>query len=141
MQRSTNCERVLTLARHANWLKLNEDELRQLTGYHADDAADWPGSLLSASEALSERAGGARICVTCGERGAFVWDAGLVVTAAAPRVRVRDTVGAGDAFTAAFVHGLLTVGEDFPRILKRACALGALIASLPGGQPDYDAPH
>jgi fructokinase len=133
--------RALALASRVDWVKVNEEELRCLTGSHGDTSANCPQNLAPAAEVLSAATGDVKVCATCGERGAFVWDSGTVIVAPAPRVRVRDTIGAGDAFTAAFVHGLLTNPSDLPRILERACALGALVASLPGGQPDYDLPR
>ncbi len=128
---------VLSLARRADWIKLNEHELKVLSG-RAAGAGDWPGSLLPSIEALAAATDCRRICVTGGERGAVLWNDGKLVSAAAPEITVRDTIGAGDAFTAALVHGLLTAPGDDAAILERACALGALVASLPGGQPDYD---
>ncbi len=130
-------ESVLSLAARADWIKLNEHELEVLSGRAAKSEA-WPGSVLPAIEALADAAGRRRICVTGGERGAVLWNDGVCVTAAAPPVVVCDTIGAGDAFTAALVDGLLTAPGEDAATLGRACALGALVASLPGGQPDYD---
>jgi fructokinase len=133
-------ERVLALARRVDWVKVNDEELLRLTASRAGMRSDWPRRLVSAAETLSAATGGAKICVTCGARGAFVWYAGDVITAPAPHVIVCDTIGAGDAFTAAFVHGLLTMSGELARVMERACALGGLVASLPGGQPDYNLP-
>lgn len=65
-----------------------------------------------------------------------------MVQAPAPKVTVCDTIGAGDAFTAAFTYGVLTepVPTNLPAILRRANRLGGIVASLPGGQPEYTAP-
>lgn len=128
-------ERVLALARDADWIKLNEHELADLTGIRHE----WPHNILPALENLRAQTGCGRVCVTAGARGAALWADGELHFAEVPPVQVRDTIGAGDAFTAALLHGLLTMPGDRPRILQRACALGALVASLPGGQPDYDA--
>ena len=130
-------DQVLALARRADWIKLNDHELVALTGA-ATGEGDWPGSLRPMIEALAEATGCCRICVTGGARGAVLWNDGSFFSADAPEVIVRDTIGAGDAFTAALVHGLLTAPGEDQAILERACALGALVASLPGGQPDYD---
>jgi fructokinase len=96
-------------------------------------------------EKLRARTGVARWCVTLGARGAVWWDGGPLVRAAAPVVRVRDTVGAGDAFLAALVDGLTRDGRvDWPAPkamalwLARACRLGALVAGRDGACPDYD---
>ena len=130
-------DRVFALAARADWIKLNEHELAMLTE-QTPPPGDELGSLIPAMEALGETTGVRRICVTCGERGAVLWNEGASAVARAPAIVVRDTIGAGDAFTAALVHGLLTApGADLAN-LERACALGALVASLPGGQPTYD---
>ena len=52
-------------------------------------------------------------------------------------VDALDTIGAGDAFTAAFTAGL--VRGDAPQdLLERACRLGAYVASCDGAIPDYE---
>ena len=51
-------------------------------------------------------------------------------------VNVADTVGAGDAFAAAFLHGL-EQGWSAARTGDFANRLGALIASKPGAIPDW----
>jgi fructokinase len=129
-------ERVLDLARRADWVKMNEHELAALANTAAA-SEEWPRQWLPAVEAFAAASGCRQLCVTAGERGALLWQDGTLLSAPAPPVPVRDTIGAGDAFTAAFVHGLLTTPESPLAILARACALGALVASLPGGQPDY----
>lgn len=129
--------RVLALAKHANLLKLNEHELALLTGMETD--GPWPEGKLAAVEALAAAAHCSLICVTAGELGALLWKDGDYHSAGTPFVQVRDTVGAGDAFTAALVAGVLRgEGWPYPGMLERACAQGALVASLQGGQPDYD---
>ncbi|MGB8831386.1 MAG: PfkB family carbohydrate kinase, partial [Candidatus Sulfotelmatobacter sp.] len=50
------------------------------------------------------------------------------------RVKVADTVGAGDAFTAAMVHGYLR-GVSLAEINETANQVGAWVASQPGGTP------
>jgi len=132
-------ELVLALATRADWLKLNEHELAVLSG-RAPIAGSWAESLRPAIEVLAAATGCRRICVTGGERGAVAWSDGALVHAAAPEIIVQDTIGAGDAFTAAFVLGLLKAPGDTHAVLEHACALGALVASLPGGQPDYQLP-
>jgi sugar/nucleoside kinase (ribokinase family) len=64
----------------------------------------------------------------------------VVLAAAAPSVQVRDTIGAGDAFTAALALGLAggEADTDAARWLRRCCALGAFVASQDGAQPDYE---
>jgi fructokinase len=58
------------------------------------------------------------------------------VEAAGYRVTVCDTVGAGDAFAAAFLHGL---SLEYPpaEIADFANRVAALVASRPGGTPPW----
>jgi fructokinase len=49
-------------------------------------------------------------------------------------VKVVDAVGAGDAFSAAFLHGL-AAGWDAARVAGFANRVGALVASRPGATP------
>jgi fructokinase len=51
-------------------------------------------------------------------------------------VQVVDTVGAGDAFAAAFLHGLGS-GWPTPEIADFANRVGALVASRRGAIPDW----
>jgi fructokinase len=52
------------------------------------------------------------------------------------RVSVADSVGAGDAFAAAFMHG---IASSWPaaRIAEFSNRVGALVASSRGAVPDW----
>lgn len=91
--------------------------------------------------------------VTRGEAGAvFLWR-GEVVRVPAPRVRVVDTTGAGDGFTAAFLHGLSrryaeasalagASREDLEALATFGCAVGSRVVEHLGavtGLPGRDA--
>ena len=52
------------------------------------------------------------------------------------QVKVADSVGAGDAFAAAFLHGL-SQGWDAMRTGDFANRVGAVVASRPGGVPGW----
>ncbi len=67
------------------------------------------------------------------EEGAAMWDNGNLVTAPAPKVVVKDTVGAGDAFMAGLMVGL-TRGTETRKVLENACLLGAFVASHDGAR-------
>jgi fructokinase len=121
------------LLARANLLKLNADEARRLCGRGAA-ADDWRAM---AAE-LAAQFHGAAICITLGADGAALREGEGWHTAAAPRVSVRDTIGAGDAFTAALVAGRLRgPAPEWPRILRAACALGGFVASHDGAQPPH----
>jgi fructokinase len=76
------------------------------------------------------------ICVTLGSKGCAVFVAGELRTFEGFSVEVADTVGAGDAFAAAFLHGL-DAGWPIEQIAAFANALGALVASRAGATPPW----
>jgi fructokinase len=58
------------------------------------------------------------------------------VRAPAPDVDVVDTIGSGDAFSAALIDGI-AAGANAETVLRRATALGALVASRAGATPSW----
>ncbi|KQM38372.1 ribokinase [Microbacterium sp. Leaf203] len=75
------------------------------------------------------------LCVTLGAEGARLSRRGeLVASAAGVPTTVRNTVGAGDAFCAALVVGLLR-GDDEADALARACAVGSAAVADDASQP------
>lgn len=126
--------RVLEYAGRADVLKVNLEELTYLTGLPLAPRAA-AKAIGEAAHALAKKTQVPRIVVTLGARGALLWDNGAVTTVPAPKVELVDPVGAGDAFTAALVKGLL---EELPAkpLLTAACARGAWVAGQAGAQPD-----
>jgi fructokinase len=78
----------------------------------------------------------AGVCVTRGSLGCAVFRDGQYIEAPGYPVQVVDTVGAGDAFAAAFLHGLGN-GWPTPQIADFANRVGALVASRRGAIPDW----
>ncbi|WP_278102123.1 PfkB family carbohydrate kinase [Microbacterium proteolyticum] len=75
------------------------------------------------------------LCVTLGAEGARLYRHGeLVASAPGVSTTVRNTVGAGDAFCAALVVGLLR-GDAQDLALARACAVGAAAVADDASQP------
>lgn len=75
--------------------------------------------------------------ITVGPDGALsVTKSGEVSHAPGLRVRVVDTIGAGDAFTAGFVHQFLR-GKPPAECCYYGNAVGALTAAKQGGMPVY----
>jgi fructokinase len=84
----------------------------------------------------SARYGWKAVGVTLGDRGCAVLADGHYVEAAVHPVDVVDTVGAGDAFAAAFMHGL-SLNWPAAEIASFANRVGALVASRHGAIPDW----
>jgi fructokinase len=76
------------------------------------------------------------ICVTGGADGAWLWRHGEQWHHPGYEVEVADTVGAGDAFLAALLSGLID-GPDGEALLTLANRLGAYVASRDGALPAY----
>jgi len=74
------------------------------------------------------------VFVTRGERGAMAANSRGVVEHPGFKVRVSDTIGAGDAFTAAATHCLLA-GIDLEKTLAIANRWASWVASQAGGMP------
>lgn len=76
---------------------------------------------------IKARYGSAVVGMTLGERGALVYHEGIFVESPAFAVPngCRDTTGAGDAFHAGFIYGMLR-GEDIESSLRLANATAAL---------------
>jgi fructokinase len=124
---------VADLLELATVVKLNEEELATL-----GEALDLPvTSIERFARTASERFGLRALCVTRGGAGAALLLDGGYLEAPAPRVDVVDTVGAGDAFTAALAFGLVR-SWGASEILRVANELGALVASRRGAIPDWD---
>jgi sulfofructose kinase len=81
---------------------------------------------------LQERLRG-RLIVTDGARGAYYADAGGLMQVPAPRVTVRDTIGAGDNFHAALALAL-SRGADVPAAVPLAVAVASLSCRAYGGR-------
>jgi fructokinase len=74
--------------------------------------------------------GAALVVITLGADGATAFTAGHEVHCAAPVVDVVDTVGAGDAFTAALLAGLCRLPETTPPAQAVATLPAATLAAL-----------
>lgn len=130
---------VMELAKRADVLKLNDGEIGQLacwlrTGELKPNTPRNADEVAAACAILAEATNASHICVTMAEEGAALWDRGNLVTAPAPKVAVKDTVGAGDAFMAGLMVGL-TRGMETQKVLTNACRLGAFVASHNGATP------
>ena len=113
-------------------VKLNEDEaskIDQMFGRGTRSVEDF-------CRDYSSEFGWQSACVTLGEKGCAMLVNGEYVEAPGYAVPIQDTVGAGDAFAAAFVHGL-TMKWPPAKIADFANRVAALVASRPGGTPPW----
>ena len=78
------------------------------------------------------------LVITAGEKGCFIYAGGVLHIVPGIPVKVVDAVGAGDAFSAAFLTVYLSSG-DVLRAATTANQVGAFVASSSGAIPDYSA--
>ncbi len=117
--------------RVADALKINDDELETLARREA--LCGLPQ--LEQARALMERYGLRVLIITCGALGSHVLTAeGQSRFEPSPHVTVRDSVGAGDAFTAAFFARLLQ-GATVAEAQQAAAQLAAYVCTQPGAMP------
>jgi Glyceraldehyde 3-phosphate dehydrogenase, C-terminal domain/pfkB family carbohydrate kinase len=118
----------------------SETYLKGILGYTEDEVVstdfihDIRSSIFDAGAALAKATNTPRICVTRAAEGAALWESGNLVCAPAPKVVIKDTVGAGDSFMAGLMVGL-TRGTDTQKVLENACRVGAFVASHNGAVP------
>lgn len=124
---------IETALQHAQVLKLNAEELAQLVGLPVRT----PAQLEKAARQLARQRSLPRICVTAGAQGAGLWWDDRWHWQRGRRVEVRDTIGAGDAFLAAFLGSLLVRKTDPRAALANACRMGEFVTGCDGATPPY----
>jgi fructokinase len=129
-----NLSTVEQLAARASVIKLSDSEAEFLDGSLDTDGLQ--GSVEHFCQRWSDQYACNIICVTLGERGCCIYRDGSYTEVPGRKVEVADTVGAGDAFAAAFLHGI-DQGWDDRRCGTFANAVGALVASKPGAIPGW----
>ncbi|HLK07584.1 MAG TPA: carbohydrate kinase [Candidatus Angelobacter sp.] len=125
-------ELVRTLAQRAHILKLNEQEvsaLREIGGLQGDSREQFCRNCLSAFQLDG-------ICITLGPKGCALLLGNEYLEAPGFPISVADTIGAGDAFSAALLHGI-NAGWTEAQIAAFANRVGALVASRSGGTPRW----
>jgi fructokinase len=118
-------------ARLANVLKLNAVEAARL----AAGESETPGREETHARTLADQLRVPLVCVTAGERGAGLLRDHRWTWVPAQPVVVADTIGAGDAFLAALLAGLLRGQPSDMDLLAAACRRGEWVASRPGATP------
>ncbi|MDE6306218.1 MAG: carbohydrate kinase, partial [Muribaculaceae bacterium] len=112
-----------------NILKINDEELEVITPMFG-----LSGSVEHRCRALMAKYGLRCLILTCGTDGSYVFTADEVSFLETPRVKVADTVGAGDSFTGAFCGSLLA-GASVRDAHRRAVDVAAFVCSQSGAMP------
>lgn len=120
------------LLRKADIVKLNNHELRIIASWFGAERDNEQESI----NRLQDLYGIGEIIVTKGGEGASYYTLTERYDYKAYSVIVKDTVGSGDSFLAAFVAQKL-LGKSIEDMLDFAAALGAYVTAQAGANPDY----
>ena len=121
---------LIDLMNKSDMLKFNDEELDII----ASGLESPFNSIDKNIEFIAERTKTKIICVTKGKYGAVLYHHGDWFYNNGYRVKVKDSVGAGDSFLATLVNGLIEK-EPLQKTIDYACAMGALVANSFGANP------
>ncbi|MFS3076262.1 carbohydrate kinase family protein [Bacteroides thetaiotaomicron] len=113
-----------------NILKINDEELVTVSRMFGNPGIDLQDKcwILLAKYDLK------MLILTCGVNGSYVFTPGEISFIETPQVKVADTVGAGDSFTAAFVTAILK-GKTVHEAHKQAVEISAYVCTQNGAMP------
>ena len=117
-----------------DYLKVNEDELRQVCSLEGIDISS---DLQAMAGSLREKRNFKCLVVTLGSKGAMLFPSGEKhIFASSPEVKnFQDSVGAGDAFSSVFLLGIIKAWTR-QLTLERAVFFAARICENKGAVPD-----
>jgi fructokinase len=127
-------ETIVQSMEFATVLKLSVEELeiiKNLMGYYSEEKS------IEVCRDLIDKYSLRLICLTRGEEGSLLVDENSYYDHPGYRVHVSDTVGAGDAFTAAVIIKYLE-GSSIEEISNSANRLGSWVCSQAGPTPVLD---
>ncbi|WP_405247156.1 carbohydrate kinase [Cellulophaga sp. Asnod2-G02] len=119
------------LMHRADFVKFNDDEIYEISEMLGSKSI----SLEHTIQFMAESTNTDTICVTKGKHGAVLYIKGVFYHNSGYHIEVVDTVGAGDSFLAGLVDKLLKK-ENPQEAIDFACAIGAIVASKAGANPE-----
>jgi len=128
-----NRDLLETLLLKADIVKFNQAELEMAQLLFGGSFSNE----LSQIRFIQKHFGVAEIIVTKGEFGASYYKNDETYNAWGTEVNVKDTIGSGDAFLAAFIANHY-LKNDPQTIIKNSVAMGAFVATKKGGCPQYN---
>jgi fructokinase len=113
-----------------NVLKLNDEELLTVSRMFGVSGNDYRARCRWFLERYKLR----MVLLTCGEKGSYVFTAEEESFMSTPKVEVVNTMGAGDAFTAAFISAILA-GRGITEAHRLAVDVSAFVCTQAGAMP------
>ena len=113
-----------------NILKINDEELTIMSSFFDNDSVNSKEQCL----ALLERYNLKMVILTCGINGSYIITPESASFRETPQVKIGDTVGAGDSFTATFCSALF-YGKNISKAHELAVEVSAYVCSQYGSMP------
>ena len=123
-------ELLIKLMDAADFIKFNDDELYEVSGYLDSKYRSTEQNI----RFISEKTNTKHICVTKGHHGAVLLHDDTFYYNSGYLIKVIDTVGAGDSFLGALISQLLNKVNP-QEAIDFACAVGAMVAQSEGANP------
>ena len=117
------------LLQKANIVKMNEDELNIISKWNSLET-DFTEQIREVQERYDIQT----LIVSHGSVGAYCLENDVLYFQKAFDIIVKDTIGSGDAFLAGFLSEKMK-GNAPQACLKKACAMGAFVATQSGATP------
>ena len=121
---------LINLMKKSDFIKFNEEELEIISKKLGSNFNSINDNIMYISKKTKTK----MICVSKGENGAILFINNKYYNQNGFKVKVIDTVGSGDSFLATILEGLISK-KPYDLILKKACAIGAIVASKKGANP------
>lgn len=127
-----NKEILESSMRACDILKINDEEIDEVSRLLG---AEFPTQRMAALNLMS-RYDIDILILTCGTNGSYIYSMdGTESFLPTPKVKVADTVGAGDSFTGAFIAALLC-GKDIKKAHALAVEVSAYVCTQNGAMPE-----
>ena len=127
-----NKEILESSMRACDILKINDEEIDEVSRLLG---AEFPTQRMAALNLMSRYEVDILI-LTCGTNGSYIYSMdGTESFLPTPKVKVADTVGAGDSFTGAFIAALLC-GKDIKKAHALAVEVSAYVCTQNGAMPE-----
>ena len=123
-----NLNLIKELMLSSDFIKFNLEEITEIYSIYNRKKTSLEGMI----KIISKKTKTTNICVTMGEKGACYYTNNSFYFQDGFKINVSDTIGAGDSFLANLVEGILNNTKP-QEVLKKACAVAAIVASKKGG--------
>ena len=120
------------LMKRADFIKLNDEELDEVHIHFGIKET----TLEKQIKGLAIATNTSQICITKGGKGATLYYNDCFYHNNGYKIKVVDTVGAGDSFLATLISKLL-LGVEPQSSIDYACAIGAMVAGSEGANPVF----